>query len=165
MRLINGPGKILFLFLLFGLLLSGCVQQGQSPPARVSLQSDTIIADVTVTDLVQTDFCPSHQPDCPTDTNPLDSGKIRVDHIITYRRGDAAAKQYDSLYPPLTEGTVMDADFLYSSRPAKVRYTPPVAQPGGSLLPPVASVIPSSSGKVRYTSPVTQPGGSLLPPA
>ncbi len=153
-------------FVLIGLIfIVGCVQEKQEfERPTFPLEPDVIIADVTVTNLALNDECPSHEDSCP-EKNPKDSGEIRIDHIITYRRNDPQNKQDNPVYARLTEGKTKRVVFRYSARPANINYEMPIAADDNSFEGPPENSVPvqpPSEGENTTTETTGPPGPDIL---
>ena len=102
--------------------------------ASSAAPSDSGLVDLTIISLSKTDSCPAEldptmpgPEQCPVNTNPSDSGLVRVDNIVNYGRNPKAT------FEPLMLGDEVGASFVFSSRLAKVVHIPiAVVDEGGT---------------------------------
>ncbi len=138
---------IVILIVIIGVIISILPSQQTIKEQSTAPPQDTGKIEATILSLRQIDWCPYSQDptlpeseECPLDTNPSDSATIIVDSILEYQRDPRAE------YLPLSVGMQFDnADFSYSSRPAKVIHIPIQSEePGPELPPPTGPVQPPS---------------------
>ncbi len=145
---------LVFLSLIVITSISGCKTEVVGSGLEIS-PFDSGEIEATILSLRQYDYCSYREgiysEECSVDTNPSDSATILVDSILEYNRNSR------SQFLPLSQGMELEAQFVYSSRPAKVVHIPIVAVPAE----PSESRVESESEGVLPKA--QKPGDSSVP--